>query len=157
MTNKPRAPRKTKTAEAIDATIKAEAPQAESLFDNDPAHKAFSWTDYVKSLNDRFGEPTVTWKRELAAWTLGLAASIGVGYVLGFVIEVVMIGVMAVTGSATLAILSWVAGLILAMYAGAQASTLVYTAVRTKGVDRAYENAKTTITGWFTTTQGVTA
>lgn len=153
MTNptKPRAPRKTKAAKAVDAQVKSE-----TTHEDDPTNKAFSWSDYINTLSEKFSTPAISWKRELSAWVLSLATSFGLGWLMSLAIETVMAAILAFTGSATLTILTWIVGICLTMYAGVKASNFVFLAVRNKQIDAAYENVKSTVSGLFTT-QGVSA
>ena len=59
--------------------------------------------------------------RLVAAYVIGLAASFGTGFIAASFVEVVMTSVLTLTGSAFLAMMVWVIGLILAVYFGMHA------------------------------------
>ena len=59
--------------------------------------------------------------RLVAAYVIGLAASIGTGFIAASLVEVVMTSVLTLTGSAFLAMMIWVVGLVLAVYFGMHA------------------------------------
>lgn len=67
-------------------------------------------------------------RRKIVAWVLGITASIGTSYVLGAAVEALTSLAMLYTGSAFLAMMVYIVGLVLTVYAGfnAFASTFGY-------------------------------
>lgn len=59
--------------------------------------------------------------RLVAAYVIGLAASFATGFLAASFVEIVMTSVLTLTGSAFLAMMVWVIGLILAVYFGMHA------------------------------------
>lgn len=59
--------------------------------------------------------------RLVAAYVIGIAASIGTGFLAASVVEFTMTAVLTLTGSAFLAMMVWVVGLVLAVYFGMHA------------------------------------
>lgn len=97
------------------------------------------------------------WRRRTVAAVAGLATSLGVGYIVAAITEYAIVGALTLTGSAFMALLILLLGLIMTMYIGSKSSIFVYTNIVNKNIDRAYSAADATVRGWFTPTQGATA
>ena len=97
------------------------------------------------------------WRRRTVAAVAGLATSLGVGYIVAAITEYAIVAALMLTGSAFMALLILLLGLIMAMYIGSKSSIFVYTNIVNKNIDRAYSAADATVRGWFTPTQGATA
>ena len=93
------------------------------------------------------------WRRRSVAFVAGLVTSLGVGYIMAAITEYAIVGALMLTGSAFMALLILLLGLIMAMYIGSKSSIFVYANVMNKSVDRAFGSVR----GWFTPTQGATA
>ena len=92
------------------------------------------------------------WRRRSIAFVAGLGTSLGVGYIMAAITEYAIVGAVLLTGSAFMALLILLLGLIMAMYIGSKSSMFVYVNVMNKSVDRAFGSVR----GWFTPTQGST-
>jgi hypothetical protein len=73
----------------------------------------------------------------------------GLGYLIGKMLEVVILSALSATGSVFLGILIYIAGIVLAMYAGAKLSGAVYTYIADGVVDRHWQSAKSAVTSFF--------
>ena len=93
------------------------------------------------------------WRRRSIAFVAGLVTSFASGYMIGVLTEYAIVGALTLTGSAFMALLILLLGLIMAMYIGSKSSMFVYVNVMNKSVDRAFGSVR----GWFTPTQGATA
>ena len=93
------------------------------------------------------------WRRRSIAFVAGLVTSFASGYMIGVLTEYAIVGALTLTGSAFMALLILLLGLIMVMYIGSKSSMFVYVNVMNKSVDRAFGSVR----GWFTPTQGATA
>lgn len=97
------------------------------------------------------------WRRRCIAVVAGLVTSFATGYAVGVITEYAIIGSILLTGSAFVAMLILLLGLIVAMYLGSESSMFVYSQVMSKNIDKVWASANTTVRNWFKPTQGVAA
>ena len=103
-----------------------------------------------EALHDQ-GAPSKT--RVFCAYVLGFAASCLSGFLMAKVIDMIVIGALLLSGSALFAMLVWVMGLVIAIYAGMHAFSAgfgyVLSDVCTSHIAHA-RGVKNTVVGWFT-------
>ena len=146
------------------ATIPA-TPFVETIAPEAPEQKSYDFAAHMhRILDDALSAEQPSWKRLLLAWTLGLATSFGVGYLVGHLVMYATIGAALLTGSSFMALLTLVIGFILAIYLGGKASLYAYTKVMDKSIDKAYDSVKefgansyNSVRGMFTSSKGATA
>lgn len=88
-------------------------------------------------------------KRKVIAWFMALFSAVGLGYLIGKMLEVLITSALAATGSMFLAILIYVAGIALSMYAGAKLGGAVYDYIADGVVDKHWQSLKSSVTGFF--------
>lgn len=100
--------------------------------------------------------PQVTWQRAAIGWVTSLLVCGVLGYLAGYILAYITIAALLLSGSAFIAMLIYVLGMIAIFYMGYRVGPVVYLAVIDKSVDRAFDTAKSWVSGLFTT-PGVTA
>lgn len=124
------------------ATIPA-TPFIETVAPVAPEQKSYDFKAHMhKILDEALSAEQPSWKRLLLAWTLGLATSFGVGYLVGQLTMYCVLGAALLTGSAFVALLVMVIGVLVSMYLGYKASLFAYTKVMDKSIDGAYNSVK---------------
>lgn len=88
-------------------------------------------------------------KRKVIAWFMALFSAVGLGYLIGQVLEILITSALAATGSMFLAILIYVAGIAIAMYAGAKLGGAVYDYVADGVVDKHWQSLKNGVVSFF--------
>lgn len=88
-------------------------------------------------------------KRKVIAWFMALFSAVGLGYLIGQVLEILITSALAATGSMFLAILIYVAGIAIAMYAGAKLGGAVYDYVADGVVDKHWQSLKSGVVSFF--------
>jgi hypothetical protein len=100
-----------------------------------------------EALAAKLGVPSL-W-RTIGAWVLSIAVAAGVGRLIGVVFDALMMAVFAGTGSAFLATIVWVIGLITAFIAGWKIGGVVFDYVAQGQIDLHYEAVKGKVLGFF--------
>lgn len=77
-------------------------------------------------------------KRALIAWVSGVVVAFGAGFAGGTLLDMLVIGAMAFTGSAFLALLTYVVGLVLVVYASMKLGSAAYNYVAHEHIDAHY-------------------
>lgn len=132
-----------KNTKADEAKLKAKA----TVIDNDTGevHES-AWTRFAAAQDELFAELGVpSGKRLLAATVVALAAGAGVGWLAGWVVSALTLGVLILTGSVFLGLTIYILGLIVAMALGAVAGKFAADYVTTGKID---EHARA-VKGWF--------
>ena len=114
---------------------------------------AGAWSRVFEAVDEALyeqGAPSKT--RVFCAYVLGFAASCLSGFLMAKVIDMVVIGALMLSGSALFAMLVWVMGLVIAIYAGMHAFSAgfgyVLSDVCTSHIAHA-RGLKNTVVGWF--------
>ncbi len=107
------------------------------------AEMAGAWETLMK------GFEVPSWKRTLAGVVLGLAAASGVGYVIGTVAGMLIVGAVALTGMAWIGYVIAVLALVLSAWVSARVCGAVFGYVADKRVDEHVGAIKSTVGGWF--------
>ena len=111
-------------------------------------------TFFERTCADLGLDPVLGWKRVLISSAVSMLASAGAGYILGTLTGYMALGALLLSGSAFLALMVYVLGIVVSFYAGYRVGPLVYLACVDKRVDSAFATAR----GWFTSTpSGVAA
>jgi hypothetical protein len=111
-------------------------------------------TFFERTCADLGLDPALGWKRVLVSTVISMLASAGAGYILGTLTGYMALGALMLSGSAFIALMVYVLGIVVSFYAGYRIGPLVYLACVDKRVDSAFATAR----GWFTSApQGATA
>jgi hypothetical protein len=124
--------------QTIPATPFAETVAPETVA---PSELKFDWAAFIK------GE--ATWKRWACAVVASLAASTAVGYAGGYLVAYLTVAAILVSSSTFLAMTVYALSVLLVMYAGYRASMFAYIKVIDKTVDAKFAQAKSFVTGLF--------
>lgn len=98
-------------------------------------------------LMDQFEVPS--WKRWLTAFTVGLLAACGTGYLVGTLVGMLCVAVVGATGMAWLGLVIAILGIIAGGMLGGRAGSAMYSYIADGKIDAVYHSAKSTVTGWF--------
>lgn len=137
--------------EALRAQRKAEAttpvePVAQ------PADKEPALNRLFAAANDLLGEGGIelpSGKRLVASVTLGFAVAFGTGYVVGYALNALLMGLAILAWPSFLLMAIAVLGLVLAAYVGGKFGTAAFSWLATKRADKQVTDARTKVLGWF--------
>jgi hypothetical protein len=103
---------------------------------------------------DALGIPTE--RRAMVAFSIGLATSMAVGATIGKITTMAMVGAVMLTGSAFLAMMIWIVGVVLAIYCGVKSFSMAFDYIAKGEIDRDVirakewsENKVAQVRGWF--------
>lgn len=133
----------------LKATI-TEQPFVETVAPESVATEESKIEDLTAAFEACFGTakmPSI--KRLLIAFVLTIAVSLGAGYLIGFVLEYLVIGALMLTGSAFLGIMIYIFGIFFGMYAGGKIGGFIYNSVVNERIDAAYGKAKDYTLGYY--------
>ena len=134
------------------AKLAAQAPTAQpEAAKVNVAQEAVKLGETIQSLLDSIEMPS--WKRWITGFVLGIAAASGVGYLVGVVAGLLMVGILAATSMVWLAWVVYVLSLIVAFYVGGKIGGIVYEWVTMKKVDAQFDAAKKRVSGWFSSSK----
>ena len=146
---------KAKARQAAKAKAKAKAkativsaPPVETLHTATPDTEATLRQRMFASIEEMLANGP-SWKRILTAWAIGLATSIGLGYLGGYIAVVLALSAMLLTGSMFVYWLVLIVGVLIAVYGTYRASVFVHMSIIDKSVDRACATAWNKVTGIF--------
>lgn len=88
-------------------------------------------------------------KRKVIAWFMALFSAVGISYLIGQVLEILITSALATTGSMFLAILVYIAGVVIAMYASAKLGGAAYSYIADGVVDQHWQSLKSGVTNFF--------
>jgi hypothetical protein len=127
---------------------KATVTQAEL---HDEVQGSRLWQQYLDAKDALFSHLKVpTWGRVVCSFLASVLAGMGAGWGISIVTDIVMYGAIALTGSATFAMVIWCIGLVLAIYASVCASQSAFQYIASKRIDEHWNTATSTVKGWFT-------
>lgn len=110
------------------------------------------WQKFIGAFDELSAHPDFkapTWQRTLCSGIAGALVSFGVGYLGGTIINILVLGTLALTASTFLAMLVMSIGYILTIAVGALAGKKVFEFIAGSGVDKAYASVKSKVTGFF--------
>lgn len=127
----------------------AAAPTAQPEVEDMPAFSAEQEATMAAAQNlfATFRMPSIT--RLLCGIVFGLAVATGVGVIMGYAISALMIGAMAMTGSAFLANAIYIVGMIYTAYKGMRVTLKAAGYVVSGNVDKTFGGVTGTIGSWF--------
>lgn len=96
-----------------------------------------------------FGIEIPSWKRTICALVIGAATAFGSGYLIGMVTSALMIGVFALTNMVWISYVIMALGMIIAALVGGKIGVIAANYIAEAKIDKHYESAKNTVTGWF--------
>lgn len=103
--------------------------------------------DAAAVLTEGFELPS--WKRTLIATIMGLAAAGGVGYLLGTIGGMLIVGAVALTGMMWLGWLIYAITIIISMWVGAKTASRVFGYIADARIDEHATVVKNKVVGWF--------
>lgn len=105
-----------------------------------------SVTDGINKLTKRLGLGLSY--RKVIAWFIAMLASAGLGYLIGWLIEPLLLGCL-VTGSMFLFWFIAILAAVVAFIAGMEVGGAIYNYIVTEKIDAHYNVAKSFVLGWF--------
>ena len=134
-------------ADTVNVTAESVAPPTDAEQAEMTKAAAFAALMDFMGFGDDYQGPS--WKRKLAAVLGSAVLAFGAGYIVGELLTYMIVGVYVMTGSALLAYLLMMLGLLLAMYAGMKIGQAVGNYVLSGQIDRDIVRVKDTVRGWF--------
>ncbi len=126
------------------AALLADREQADAHYQTEAQRRLSSALDEV------IGEFTApSWYRRLSGAVLALALSYGAGWLIGAVLNYVIVGAAVATGSLALVLFIYVIGMICSALAGLVIGLEGYSFVVSGRIDQTYDTVKNKVTGWF--------
>lgn len=101
------------------------------------------------AVDEFFSQPTVSWKRMLTAWVVGLTVAVGIGHLGSVLAAYLTVGAVLVSGSAFIGMLVYCLGIIGTMYLSFKVSVFAHMKIIDKSVDAAFISARDSVRGWF--------
>lgn len=89
-------------------------------------------------------------KRKVVAWFVSMLACFGVGYLVGSIMEMLILAAVAYTGSVLLMVLIYVIGIMFAIYSGVKLGNAVYRYITDGVIDAHWNKVKTGVANFFT-------
>lgn len=137
--------------EAAQAAVQ---PEAELVLDKEhftpeqeDARMQQRMMDAAAVLTEGFDLPS--WKRTIVSAIMGLAAAGGVGYLVGTIGGMLIVGAVALTGMMWLGWLIYAISIIISMWLGAKACGAVFGYIAGGRVDEHAAAVKNKVVGWF--------
>lgn len=94
--------------------------------------------------------PEHGWMRTIAAWAITMAASIGLGWLVGYVTTYAIVGAALLSSSVFISLMILLIGLIGSMYIGYKTSPIIFKAIIDGAVEKAAVSAWRKTRGFFT-------
>ena len=105
--------------------------------------------DAVHDLFEEYKDELPSWKRNVAAFALSMAACAGTGYVISTITAYAIAGIAVFNGSMFLTFFVFALALLVSVYAGLKLSEKVTNYVMSGQIDRDIVAAKNKVLGWF--------
>lgn len=137
-------------AEVEALRAEREAKQVEAV--EQPADKAPAMERLFAAANDLLTEggfELPSGKRLVASVTLGFAVAFGTGYVVGYALNALLMGLAILAWPSFLLMVIAVLGLLMAGYVGGKLGVKAFSWLATKRADQQVTDARTKVLGWF--------
>lgn len=117
-----------------------------------PADKEPALNRLFAAANDLLGEGGIelpSGKRVIASMALGFTVAFGTGYVIGYALNALLMGLAILAWPSFLLMVIAVLGLVLAAYVGGKFGTAAFNWLATKRADKQVTDARAKVLGWF--------
>lgn len=136
--------RKQKLKATVTDVPFTEVPQSAAPDTDDTLHARMH-----AAVDEFFSQPTVSWKRMLTAWVVGLTVAVGVGHLGSVLAAYLTVGAVLVSGSAFIGMLVYCLGIVATAYLSFKVSVFAHMKIIDKSVDAAFISARDSVRGWF--------